>query len=256
MKRQIFLACSIVLALTCDTAYSQAFTAIGSLIIPKSVAANGMGGTAGSILSDDPVAVMDNPGQLGAFSLNNFFSASAYTPRVNWLSDVPPPTLTLNSNAFNAGTEIGHFLHLPFKAGIGIGYSDYRIGGGTVGQGSNDITIGLGIDYFVRFGFGYTFRSLTSTSLGADTQNPSSPPVTRNAKLPAHNIGAILEIPVVGVIAKLDNRPVLIGDGVRPTFDITFGVSGKNIGSEVRYSNLNRAIPLPRQSMLGWSLRG
>ena len=56
--------------------------------MPKSLSANGLGGISGSILSDDPVAVMDNPGQLGAFSVNNYFSASAYAPRVNWLPGV------------------------------------------------------------------------------------------------------------------------------------------------------------------------
>ncbi len=256
MNKRIFFVCSFALTLTCSKARAQDF-AIGSLTIPKSVSANGMGGISGSILSDDPVAVMDNPAQLGAFSLDNFFSASTYTPRANWLpSAVFMPAITLNSNAFNAGMEFGHYLDLPFKAGIGIGYSDYRFSGSTVNEGSNGVTIGLGIDYLVRFGFGYTFSSLTSTFTADTSQNPSAPPLTDGAKLPAHNIGTILEIPVVGIISKLDNRSVQIGDGIRPMFDITFGASGRNIGGEVRYSSAGQALPLPRQSMLGWSLRG
>ena len=256
MNKRIFFVCSFALTLTCSNARAQYF-AIGSLTIPKSVSANGMGGISGSVLSDDPVAVMDNPGQLGAFSLNNFFSASTYTPRTHWLpsgSLVPP--ITLNSSAFSAGMEFGHYLDLPFKAGIGIGYSDYRFSGWTIDEGSKDFTIGLGIDYLVRFGFGYTFGS-TATTFTVDTsRNASSPPVTYNAKLPAHDIGAIMEIPVVGIISKLSNRSVQIGDGISPVFDITIGTSGRNIGSEVDYSNADLALPLPRQSMLGWSLRG
>ncbi len=152
--------------------------------------------------------------------------------------------------------EFSNYLDLPFKAGIGVGYSGYRLRDGTSEQGSKDVAIGLGIDYFVRFGFGYTFRSLTSTVPGANPQSPSSPPVMHNAKLPADNLGAIFEIPVVGMISKLNNRSVQIGDGIRPMFDITVGASDKNIGDEVNYSNADQALPLPRQSVLGWSLRG
>lgn len=254
MNKRAFFVCSFALTLACGKARAQAFAAIGSLAIPKSVSANGMGGISGSVLSDDPVAVMDNPGQPGAFSLNNFFSASAYTPKVDWGPDVPPSGLTLNSKAFTAGMEFGSHLNLPFKAGIGVGYSDYRISNVTFEEGSNDVTIALGIEYLVRFGLGYTFRSLKSTYIVTDPQNPSLPSVTYNAKLPAHNIGAIMEVPVVRIVSKLSNRSVQIGDGIRPMFDITVGASGRNIGGEVNYSNFNQKLPLPRQSVLGWSL--
>jgi hypothetical protein len=55
------------------------------LQIPSSPAGNGMGGIAGSIISDDPIGTLSNPAQLGLTSFDHYFTGEAFlSSNIDW----------------------------------------------------------------------------------------------------------------------------------------------------------------------------
>lgn len=245
----------------------QGETAVPFLMIPNSVEGNGMGGIAASLVSDDAISTISNPAQLGIFSMDNFFNASTYTPKTPWLPGIDDG-ISLDATAFNAGMNLRNCLNLPAPISFGIGYSQVYFDLGNFEYTSSsspqvittyhahercdNLSFGIGIDYKVRLSLGYSFKWIDS-ELGPIFGGPDTIAGNAIAKLPAHDYGAILQIPVVELVSDAVETPIEINDKVAPMLDLTFGCARRNIGGEVNYGIPGQSDPLPRQGVLGWN---
>src|SRR5260221_11101090 len=99
---------------------AQGEAALRYLLIPPSPQGDGMGGIIGSTISDDPLATLANPGQLGVASLDHYFSASYFPSATAWLPAFQVADLTYRSSALNAGVRLNRFISLPFELSAGV----------------------------------------------------------------------------------------------------------------------------------------
>lgn len=199
---------------------------------------NAMGGAGVAFVSDNALATIANPAELGLFSLHGILNAS-------YMPNIPGQ---LNAFAVNAGSSLNQFWHeLPFKAGLGVGYSNpnYSYPSPTLGYQTlmetdvvNGVTFGLGVDYFVRLGLGYTLKWVSTKGRPTYYNSTYSP-----------DFGAILQIPVTNLILKSSDPPVISTYNVTPVLNITFGYSKRN---EADYAPYGYAV-LPREGDFGWN---
>ncbi len=244
--------------------YGQGETGVPFLMIPTSVEGNGMGGVAASLITDDAISNFSNPAQLGVFGLSNSLSLSTYSPKTDWLPGFASG-LSLDATALSAGLKLNRHFNLPVPISVGVGYSQVYfdlgeftrvtpdgtvIGTWNAHEKSDLLTVGIGIDYVVKFGLGYSFKWIDSELGPFGTGQEAG---TGIAKVPAHDFGAILQVPLIDVVSKLQKAPVAFNDELAPLFDLTFGYAERNVGGGVSYGMQIQSDPLPRQGVLGWN---
>ncbi len=240
-------------------------TAVPFLTIPSSVEGNGMGGIGASLVTEDAISNISNPAQLGIFSLSNSFSASSYAPKTEWLPSFGGGQ-SLDASAVSAGLRLDRDVKLPAPISLGIGYSTvyFNLGSFTTFDPNNPsavssynafekadmLTLGVGINYIVKFGLGYTYKWIDSEVAPAGLGHPIG---SGAAKAAAYDLGAMLQIPVVDIASRLGHTPLVFGEGVSPLFNLTFGWTERNIGGGLYYPFQRQSDPLPRQGILGWN---
>ena len=254
-----FFMFTILVLYSADRASAQ-FTSVPFLLIPSSPEGNGMGGISGSIQTDNAMSTLSNPAQLGMMTLDHFLIADTYTENTAWLPAFELPGLTYNVYAINEGVNFQKFSHLPFGFSVGYGYSKIKLDLGTytittetnpegIGtfepiERSENYHFGVGFEYVVKLGFGYSVKYVDSYIA------PQA-----EAKFSTYDLGMIMTVPVFGIIDKFREQPVTIGNDIEPMFDITFGYAKKNLGDKfVTYTNVNsQGDPLPRTALMGLS---
>lgn len=226
-------------------AYAQS---LSLLSYPTSARSLAMGGVGTAYVSDNAAATVDNPAQLGMFSLDGLLNANTDFHDLTG-SGLFHPDIPFGVNALNAGTTLARFWKgLPFKGAVGIGYSNLAgttsirslDGGPTVSFNetdiSNAVSLGFGFDYLVRVGLGFSFKWVSQhyefappTSIGED-------------------IGAIVQIPVNRLIAGTQRNSTQSG-AVIPLYSATIGYAMRNL-SGYRWGTPE----LPTTADLGWSI--
>ncbi len=244
-------------------AHAQGESAVPFLLITPSIDGNGMGGIGTSVGSDNATAPMQNPGQLGLFSLNNFFNAAFYTPKTDWLPEFNLSGLTYDAWALNAGVRFNSFVDLPFGLSVGAGYSqvDLDLGRfaytsslgpqviyGNAWEKSRNFTVGLGLEYTIRIGVGITFKSIEShlTPIGTESEQG-----TGTANVSAQDFGVMALVPLPEAIEAVGGVSLEIVPKLRPLLDIGFGYARTNVGGSVVYLAAAQSDPLPRQAAIG-----
>ncbi len=232
------------------------------LTTPMSAAANGMGGVDASVISDNAMAIIDNPAQLGIFSLTGIFSGATYSPSTIWAPGSSTQVYRLNASAVSAGISLKTFADVPFNLSIGYGYSKTTLGEGTyygfqnndapfsapMGEEEQTRSVAVGIEYFIKAAFGYT----------AKTTNVQQPVVASNGFLVpsdipghVHDIGVLLQVPVLELVSRLRSRPILLTHRIAPVLDVTFSYARRNIGGSTTTWIFRDTIPYPRQAIVG-----
>jgi hypothetical protein len=262
------IALVLIVLTPSQTCRAQGEVALPFLLIPPSPQANGMGGINGSTISDDPLATLSNPGQLGLTSLDHYFSGGLYPSETSWLPGLQTSGPTLSASAFNAGFRLNRLLTLPFGLSAGIGYSHVSFNLGVFGatgsdpsmithfsseEHSNNLTLGIGIDYYVRLGLGYTYKSVESNLAPFNVQGQGRQGVS---SVTTYDLGFIAEVPVMRVINEFAGSPVTLFSSVEPLLGISICYARSNLGDEfVTYIDPAGADPLPRNAMLGLSYK-
>ncbi len=265
MDTKLGLTISVVMLLTSTVSYGQFETAVPFLMIPTSVQGNGMGGVAASLTTDDAISNLSNPAQLGIFGLTNSLSLSTYSPKTDWLPSFTSG-LSLDVAALSAGLKLNRYLNLPAPISVCIGFSqvyfDLGIFNRTLANSptvvsrwhayekADLLSLGVGIDYVVKLGLGYSYKWIDSELAPFGTEQEVGLGV---AKVPACDFGAILQIPVVDIVSHFKRAPVTFSDKVSPLFNLTFGYAERNVGGGVSYGIQTQSDPLPRQGVLGWN---
>ncbi len=233
------------------------------LLISPAPDGNGWGNISTAVPSDNPIAVAVNPGQLGFFSLSSIFAASSYTPKTDWLPSFQGD-VTYNAWGLSAGYNVGKLLALPFSLSAGIGYSRIDLDLGTfvrTGSGGPDpigtfhafentmnVSVGIGVEYFVRLGLGWNFKDVYST-LGVIYGDPA---ISSEANFSTSDFGVILQAPFGSLITCWSDSS---SSGIQPLIDLTLGYSIANRGDEsVMYPGSSEQNPLPRFGIGGMSL--
>jgi hypothetical protein len=245
---------------------AQGESAVPFLLISPDPGANGWGGVSTAVASDNPMATIVNPGQLGLFSLNNYFSASTYAPKTQWLPQFRISDLTYNVSAVNAGVNLARAFDLQLPISIGMGYSRVFLNLGTFivtnssgptpiarfesWEKSESFSFGVGIDYFVRLGVGVSFDSFVSNLSPIGTEQEKG---TGKADGSATDVGVLLEVPIIDIIAKAKGEPVTFGHGLSPLVNVSVGYAHQNQGRSISYVDGAQSDPLPRNVVLGIS---
>jgi hypothetical protein len=258
MMKAIILTLSTLLLVIPSSSFAQGSSAVPFLLISSSPEGNGMGGTAASTPSDDALATISNPGQLGLFSLNNGFNAEKYSPKTQWLPGFAPAGLTYYSEAANVGANVGKLCGLPFSLSAGFGYShiDFDLGdfvitdetANILGQyhafeTSDNYSAGLGFEYYVKVGLGWNFKKITSN-------------LNETAKVNATDFGVLVDAPVMKIVSAFTGKDYEIVPNVRPLLDLSFADVTSNVGGSVVYLDPAQGDPLPRTATIGGSIEG
>jgi hypothetical protein len=245
---------------------AQGEAAVPFLLIPSSAEGNGMGGISASVSTDNAMSVIANPGQLGLLSMKNLVTAGTYTEKTKWLPQVTNG-LTYNTSAIEVGLDLTRVTPLPFLLSLGIGYSRVFLdlgefivtgpaGPGEISRSSafersESFSVGVGLDYLIKLGVGFNFKSVQSQlgSLGTEQEAPSW-----NVNPFALDYGMVIKFPVTDIVSAKLAKPLELLPKIAPVLDVTMGYARSNLGDEVRYFDTQQPDPLPRSATLGLSI--
>ncbi len=241
---------------------AQGEAAISFLLVPLSPSLNAMGATGTSIPTDDPYGFLFNPAQLGHTSQTTNLSFIFYPSKVNWLG---VEGLTLSGIALNLGYNFKNLVGIPLS--IGFGFSNPELNFGEffrIGRGDtnpidvleakdyyNAYSLGIGIDYFVLFNVGVTYKDITSIL--------SDRPIGEEfgygrAEASTIDYGFLLNIPIVKLIDDKLSFNIIDDIPIKPSFNFSTGYSQSNIGDEVYFFDPAQSDPLPRTARLGYGI--
>ena len=243
---------------------AQGESAVPFLLISSAPEGNGMGGTSATQPTQDALATISNPGQLGFFTLNNIFGASTYTPRTSWLPQFNIPDLTYGTTAVNIGYNFRDLLSLPFSLSAGVGYSRVHIDLGTftltgssgptpigtfqADETSESICTAIGFEYYVRFGIGVNFKRIESNLSPIGTEQEKG---NGSAHSSATDFGLLLDVPIARIVSELAGTSFDIAANTAPFLDLSFGYVKANVGDKMVYIDAAQADPLPRTAIAG-----
>ncbi len=267
MKRTLYIFFTFLFLFTSPVFPQVITTALPFLLIGASPTTNGMGELS-SVESNDPMLGIANPGHIGLQSLTTYASANLYENKTQWLPIFGLSDLYYQANAGMLGVHSGDFIPTAPNIGLGFAYSKVlmnlgefiqtnetgqEVGSWQAYEYSENHTYSIGVDYFVRLGLGYTSKRIIShlAPVGTDSAGKA----TINDKFSAHDIGAVLTVPVLDIISQTMSTPLKFVSLFLPTFDITTSYSLNNIGGNVTYMDGSQSDPFPRTVNAGYSLR-
>ena len=242
--------------------YAQGEAAVPFLLLQPSPSLSAMGQTGTALPTDDPFGFIWNPAQLGYTSQTNNLSFIFYPSKIDWL-----PTfnlgLEIKGSAFNTGYNFKDLIGIPISAGFG--YSDLTVEFGKFFRydefgnliSASDArdnyraySFGIGLDYYIRFTAGFSFKNVSSLL----SDRPTGPDSIRiSADVNVIDFGFLLTVPVIKLIDK-DLKFGIENRFLKPYFDFSLGYSKSNIGDDVTYSGLPFSDPLPRMDRIGYTI--
>jgi hypothetical protein len=255
----VFIVATLVISFPC---FSQGNTAIPFLMISPYTEANGMGEASVAVATDDPLAVMTNPAQLGVQSRFQFFSAG--TNYSSWLPQFHRSDLWLRTYAVSAGINLKKLNENALPLSFGIGHSRVYLnlgefiqtsenGPDVVGsvhayESSDQFSAGMNLDYWIRLSGGVTYKHIRS-----HLSTFEAGIVEGGADL--FDYGFLLDVPMADIVAKMTHTSFNFMQNVSPFFDLSIGISKSNLGQEsITYPGMLQGDPLPRYARAGIGL--
>jgi len=261
-----------VLVLTCTCSLSgraQGEAAVPFLLLSPSSEANGMGGTTIALPRFDPTASVFSPAQVGISALTTnvrvgFYPTNSGLPIGYTLQD-----MSYTAWAASVGVCLNDFVDLPLRIGIGLAYHrvDEDLGTFTITgsagptpigtfeayENGSGIVFGVALEYLLRFGFGYTFRSVEShlSPIGTEQEVGNG-----EANGNANDYSFLLDAPLVSIVEEIAGDRLLSSEKVRPFLDLAGGLGWNNVGDKLVYVDPAQADPFPRTARTGIALRG
>ncbi len=249
------IACLILLpGLLCVTGIAQ--TAIPVLALSPSPYLNGMGGAGVAISTSDPFVIFANPAQISANVHSNGVSAHFYPVKAS-LSD--RTTADLRASAASVGYRIQvRPNQMGFRIGIGYLNNDLDLGVRVLRDPDGNeiirtitseyyygITLSFAFEYRFLFGFGVTYKWVTSER--GYLQRPDGSLARLRTDMGIFDYGVIAVLPVYDLVFTP-------GRTFKPFIDLSVGFSKINLGEDVTYNGEIDPLPLPKISRLGYAL--
>jgi len=262
-----FLKFTVVFIITVlsGNMYAQSEAAIQMLYFNPSPKLNGLGMAGTSSPNEDPAGFYYNPAQLGYISQTNNISFQEYPAGVSWLNNYLGDYKYRNTS-FNIGYNFNKLLNgLNLSAGFGYIHSKFDYGNYLVYPNGDRMTyntvdnydqynaygFGVGLDYFVQFNIGITYKKISS-QIGAYLE--SDIPTALQANVSAFDYGLLLIVPVSKLVIP-NFQFFLLGDiPSSPYLNFSFGCSKLNVGDEIYYVDPKQSEPLPRVARLGYTI--
>jgi hypothetical protein len=204
-----------------------------------------------------------NPGQLGLQSLSVHL-ATTISERTPWLPGFNLSNVYYFSQAATIGASMSDFIDCPVDVSLGVGYSKVTLNLGDFAatgpdptqiqtfagyEQSEAFTVGIGIEFGVQLGIGFTTKHIES-QLGATIVDYTSPPRPIVATPHTTDYGAILRVPLASLVEHSLGRPE---EGLHPIVDMNLSYVRSNVGGSVSYIDVSQSDPLPRLASLGAS---
>ncbi len=233
------------------------------LNISHSARANGMGQCVVNMVNEE--SVLYNPGSLGLLHLQKIFAITA-PAKTKWL---PELTDDFNTTTFNASGGVSrhwlsHGANSDLNYAASVAYSRTKLDYGKIYVGAYEGTENLsieaydkadmysaavGVEYYFRIGIGYTYKKIVSHLTSFSGGHGSS----LGGKATAHDIGAILELPIGKILTDKWNG----GNSERTFgFELTPSVAYAklNTGDPFTYPQAAQSDRLPKISRVGLSI--
>jgi hypothetical protein len=261
---------ALCITVTCaHPANSQGEAAVPFLLISPSAEANGMGGTTIAIRRLDPTSSVFSPSHVGLSALTTHVDFGLCPPSAKVSPAFNLPDLEYGAWSASAGVLLNDLTDLPLRIGIGLAYHHVVLDLGTfvitnssgpqeMGrfesyENASGFVLGVGIEYLLHLGVGYTFRSVGSHLSPVGTEQEQG---TAEVHVDARDYSVLLEAPLVSIVEEITGDKVVIGDGVRPFFGLSVGVGWNNVGDKVIYIDPAQADPFPRTARAGIAVQG
>jgi hypothetical protein len=222
--------------------FAQSEAALPFLTIPVSPLNAGMGNTGTSLPSNDVFGFISNPAQLGYLSQHTNLSLQLY-PEESLIYDI----ISYNSFALNLGYNFENLIKFPLS--LGIGYNRTKDVFKLLPDNEDKFDafgFGFGVDFYVQFSAGYAYKNIYS-KLG-DLFGKAS------AEVSAYDIGFLLNVPVSRLLFQDENLNFISAIVLKPELNFSIGYAQSNIGDKIYYVDPAQADPLPRSSVLGYSV--
>lgn len=216
------------------------------LLFPTTPLSNGMGGTGVACEDSDPLAQGINPALLGVAARSGGFSFGFYPGGINIYKPI---------SYSNYGASYGHNFsgsNSQFALGGGYLYSEIDLGvftrtnenGQVIGvfnskEWAHSISLGASYEYWAVFGFGLTYKNITSKLVPITTGTGIA-----SASASAFDIGLFVKAPVL--------PPFELFKDVKMSGNISAGYTLSNLGGELSYKS--ESDPLPRSARIGYNL--
>jgi len=263
MTKRSFVLLAAIILLSTSSCFSQGEAGLPFLLISTSTESNGMGEASVAVNTDDPLAPIANPAQLGALSRSYYYSYGYSS--APWLPQFQMPDLQISALAFNVGLPLRMLNDNLPPLSVGFGYSRIQMDLGTfestdakgnslgtyrAWESSDQFTLGVGVDSWVRASLGLTYKHVVSR-LGVVT--PGSPYHDGIGKL--FDYGALVEVPIVEIVSRATDKSFDLAPNLAPIVDWSIGFSRRNLGQgAISYSDPGFPDPLPRQACAGMSV--
>ena len=270
MKPIRFISAVLVLICICSlSGHAQGEAAVPFLLFSPSAEANGMGGTTMAIPRFDPTASVFCPAQVGISALTTNVRLGFYPTHSGLPAGYALQDMSYTAWAASAGVLLNDFVDLPFRVGIGLAYhrvdedlgtftltgssGPVPIGTFEAHENASGIVIGVGIEYLLRLGFGYTFRSVESHLSPVGTEQESG---NGEASGNVNDYSFLLDAPLVSIVEEIAGARLLSSETVQPFLDLAGGLGWNNVGDKLVYVDPAQADPFPRTARTGIALRG
>jgi hypothetical protein len=196
-----------------------------------------------------------------------YFSAAFYPAKTNWLPQFAPD-LTYDAKAFLFGFNLKRINRkTPITLGVGYTRAFIDLGEQTITgeldptplgtfqswERANIWSVGLGVDYFIRAGIGWNFKSIESNLAPQVTNTTQVGDVRLQAN--AHDWGLAATAPLLDIAAQVTKKSLQIKSGWQPFLDAGFGYAQSNLAASTNYIDDVQAEPLPKASRSGISLK-
>lgn len=236
---------------------AQGISAVPFLLTHPSPNLNGMAGAFTALPTDDPFGQYYNPAQLGNFSRSKNLSIEFYPVKTHWLPEYTFSDLAYHSTAFSFGYNFENiFPILPVSLGFGLVDTD-------IVENRKDLekcgfkesykaySLGFGIDYFVKFNLGYTYKKIDSDLGYIET---STDTIKYKAKANAEDFGVQLTIPCLEIYSLFSKELFSFHGVYTPFFNFSLGYALTNVGKEIYYTDKPQSDPLPKTAKIGYAV--
>ncbi|MFZ2324595.1 MAG: hypothetical protein WAV89_12975 [Ignavibacteriaceae bacterium] len=216
-----------------------------------------MGYTGTSLPIDDPYGFLLNPAQLGFTSQQNNFSLMVYPSKVKlWGFD----NFRIKGLAFNLGYNLKDIIGIPISVGFGFANPELSFYYGKINNNEDcenkdnydAYSLGVGIDYYVQFSAGITYKNIDSKLSGFEFSQETTSYYEANVK--AIDFGFLLNIPIIKLLNNNLSFDAFGKTKVNPFINFSVEYSQSNIGDEIHYVDPAQADPLSRAARLGYGI--
>lgn len=260
---KIVLAIFVFLSYT--TLFAQDEAAVQTLLLQQSISLYGAGQIGAAIPTNDPIGFYFNPANLGFAAQNNHVSLSFMPEKANWFR-VSNSNTTFSSYGFNIGYNFQKKFHkIPISVGLGYIHNIFDFGKqyrdnsnreedylGNPKDSFKSFSVGIGVNYYLMFNFGISFKSFNSQLLTNYNIFTGKPKVIE-ANGTARDYGVMIIAPISQLLFNNANYYLNSKAFIKPKANFTLGYSLTNVGDEIYFTDKAQSDPIPRTARFGYT---